>query len=63
MVFVEYNLQSDPLFVDTFRIDLREIIEDYEALSPLKQSKEVSKYLEKKHNDVVTRLRVIPLNN
>ena len=63
MVFVEYNLQSDPLFVDTFRIDLREIIEDYEALSPPKQSKEVSKYLEKKHNDVVTRLRVIPLNN
>lgn len=63
MVFVEYNLQSDPLFVDTFRIDLRQIIEDYEALSPLKQSKEVSKYLEKKHNDVVTRLRVIPLNN
>ena len=63
MVFVEYNLQSDPLFVDTFRIDLREIIEDYEALSPPEQSKEVSKYLEKKHNDVVTRLRMIPLKN
>ena len=57
MVLVEYNIASNPLFVDTVRINVNEI-ENYDSLDQRDQLDALMDYLGKKHNDRITRLKI-----
>ena len=57
MVLVEYNIASNPLFVDTVRINVNEI-ENYDSLDQTDQLDALMDYLGKKHNDRITRLKI-----
>ena len=57
MVLVEYNIASNPLFVDTVRINVNEI-ENYDSLNQSDQLDALMDYLGKKHNDRITRLKI-----
>lgn len=57
MVLVEYNIASNPLFVDTVRINVNEI-ENYDSLHVSERSRAIMSYLGEKLNDEITRLKI-----